>query len=70
MLNFKTIFHSKGNKMLKSKTMWFSAVLAMLSVAQGFLVQIPMSPEAQGLVGAVIAAIVAYLRTQTVSPLR
>lgn len=56
--------------MLKSKTMWFSAVLAMLSVAQGFLVQIPMSPEAQGLVGAVIAAIVAYLRTQTIAPLR
>jgi hypothetical protein len=56
--------------MLKSKTMWFSAILAMLSVAQGFLVQIPMSPEAQGLVGAVIAAVVAYLRTQTVAPLR
>ena len=56
--------------MLKSKTMWFSAILAMLSIAQGFLVQIPMSTEAQGLVGAVIAAIVAYLRTQTISPLR
>jgi hypothetical protein len=69
-LNFNTINQSKGNKMLKSKTMWFSAILAMLSVAQGFLVQVPMSPEAQGLVGAVIAAVVAYLRTQTVAPLR
>ncbi len=55
--------------MFNSKTMWFSAILAMLSVAQGFLVQLPMSPETQGLIGAVVAAIVAYLRTQTVAPL-
>lgn len=55
--------------MLKSKTLWFSAILALLSVAQGFLVQLPMSPETQGLIGAVVAAIVAYLRTQTTQPL-
>jgi membrane protein implicated in regulation of membrane protease activity len=59
----------KGSKMLKSKTMWFSAILAALSVAQGFVFQLPMSPELQGLVGAVVAAIVAYLRTQTTQPL-
>lgn len=55
--------------MLKSRTIWFSVILAMLSVAQGFLVQLPMTPEMQGMVGAVVAAIVAYLRTQTVAPL-
>ena len=55
--------------MFKSKTLWFSAILALLSVAQGFLVQLPMSPETQGLIGAVVAAIVAYLRTQTTQPL-
>lgn len=55
--------------MFKSKTMWFSAVLAVLSVAQGFIFQMPMSPEVQGLVGAVVAAVVAYLRTQTTQPL-
>jgi hypothetical protein len=55
--------------MFKSKTMWFSTVLAVLSVAQGFIFQMPMSPEVQGLVGAVVAAIVAYLRTQTTQPL-
>jgi hypothetical protein len=49
--------------------MWFSAILALLSVAQGFILQIPMSPETQGLVGAIIAAIVAYLRTVTTGPL-
>ncbi len=55
--------------MLKSKTMWFSAILAVLSVAQGFVLQVPMSPELQGLVGAVVAAIVAYLRAVTTKPL-
>lgn len=55
--------------MFKSKTMWFSAVLAVLSVAQGFIFQMPMPPEVQGLVGAVVAAVVAYLRTQTTQPL-
>ncbi len=55
--------------MFTSKTRWFSAILAVLSVAQGFIVQLPMSAETQGLIGAVVAAIVAYLRTQTVAPL-
>lgn len=55
--------------MLKSKTMWFSAILALLSVAQGFILQIPMSPATQGLVGAIVAAVVAYLRTVTTEPL-
>ena len=55
--------------MLKSRTMWFSAILAVLSVAQGFILQIPMSPELQGLVGAIVAAVVAYLRAITTEPL-
>lgn len=55
--------------MFKSKTMWFSTILAVLSIAQGFVVQLPMSPEIQGLIGAVVAAVVAYLRTQTTVPL-
>ncbi|CAB4155089.1 hypothetical protein UFOVP653_71 [uncultured Caudovirales phage] len=55
--------------MLKSKTMWFSAILALLSVGQGFILQIPMSPATQGLVGAIVAAVVAYLRTVTTEPL-
>jgi hypothetical protein len=55
--------------MLKSRTMWFSVILAVLSVAQGFIVQLPMTPGVQGIVGAVVAAIVAYLRVQTVAPL-
>lgn len=55
--------------MLKSKTMWFSVFLAVLSVLQGFVLQLPMSAETQGFVGAVVAALVAYLRTKTVAPL-
>jgi ABC-type uncharacterized transport system permease subunit len=55
--------------MFQSKTMWFSAILAVLSVSQGFILQVPMSPEMQGLVGAIVAAIVAYLRAVTTQPL-
>jgi ABC-type uncharacterized transport system permease subunit len=55
--------------MFQSKTMWFSAILAVLSVSQGFILQVPMSPELQGLVGAIVAAIVAYLRAVTTQPL-
>ena len=55
--------------MLNARTVWFSAILAVLSVAQGFILQIPMSPELQGLVGAIVAAVVAYLRAITTEPL-
>lgn len=55
--------------MFKSKTIWFSIALAVLSVLQGFVVQLPVPPEAQALVGAIIAAFVAYLRFQTKEPI-
>lgn len=55
--------------MLKSKTMWFAAALAVLSVLQGAIVQLPLSPTAQAGIGCVVAALIAVLRVLTTQPL-
>ena len=54
---------------LKSKTVQFSIALAVLSVLQGFVVQLPVSPAVQAAVGCAIAACVAVLRAVTTLPL-
>lgn len=51
--------------LLKSKTLWFSVILAVLSVLQGYLSLFSLTPEQQAYVGAGIAAIVAALRVIT-----
>lgn len=51
--------------LLKSKTLWFSVILAVLSVLQGYLGLFNLTPEQQAYVGAGIAAIVAALRVIT-----
>lgn len=57
------------NGLFKSKTMWFSVLLAVLSVVQGFLHVLPMTPIQQMYVGIGIAAVVAVLRAVTTQPL-
>lgn len=54
--------------LLKSKTLWFSMLLAVLSVLQGYLGLFNLTPEQQAYVGAGIAAIVAALRVITSQP--
>jgi hypothetical protein len=54
---------------LKSKTVLFGLLLAVVSWAQTLVVNAPLSPELQGYVGTVIAAVVVWLRTQTTKPL-
>lgn len=54
--------------LLKSKTLWFSVILAVLSVLQGYLGLFNLTPEQQAYVGAGIAAIVAALRVITSQP--
>ena len=54
---------------LKSKTVLFGLLLAVVSWAQTLVVDVPLSPEIQGYVGTVIAAIIIWLRTQTTKPL-
>jgi uncharacterized membrane protein YgaE (UPF0421/DUF939 family) len=55
--------------MLKSKTLWFAVIIAVLSVLQGFIFQLPLSPLWQAVIGSVIAVIVAVLRFVTTVPL-
>jgi uncharacterized MnhB-related membrane protein len=55
--------------MLKSKTLWFAVAIAVLSVLQGFIFQLPLSPLWQAIVGCVIAVVVAVLRFVTTQPL-
>lgn len=54
--------------LIKSKTLWFSVILAVLSVLQGYLGLFNLTPEQQAYVGAGIAAIVAALRVITSQP--
>lgn len=55
--------------MTRSRTIWFSVLLAVLSVLQGFVVQLPVTPAQQAAIGCVIAALVAVLRIVTTQPL-
>ena len=55
--------------MLKSRTMWFAVFLAVLSVLQGYVMQLPLEPVTQMLIGCVVAAAIAVLRAITTQPL-
>ena len=54
---------------LKSRTVWFAIALAVLSVLQGFVLQLPISPWGHAIVGSVIAAAIVVLRAITTQPL-
>lgn len=60
-MNLKAIF--------KSKTIWFSILLAVLSVIQGYIGLLPLTPLNQMYVGIGIAAAVVILRAVTTQPL-
>lgn len=56
-------------KSLKSKTVQFSIALAVLSILQGYVGFLPVSPAGQAVVGCIIASCVTVLRFVTVSPI-
>jgi len=56
-------------KALKSKTVQFSIALAVLSILQGYVGFLPVSPAGQAMVGCVIASCVTVLRFVTVAPI-
>lgn len=56
-------------QLLKSKTLIFSVLLAVLSVAQGYVGLFVLDPKGQAVVGVVIAGIIALLRFLTTQPL-
>jgi hypothetical protein len=54
---------------LRSRTMLFAIALAVLSVLQGYIMQLPLEPVTQMIVGCVVAAAIAVLRAITTQPL-
>ena len=52
-------------KALKSKTIWFGIIVAVLSVLQGFIFVLPFDPHWQALVGVLIAVVIVILRFLT-----
>jgi low affinity Fe/Cu permease len=56
-------------QLLKSKTIVFSIILAALSVAQGYIGLLPMTPVHQMYIGIGISVIVAVLRAVTNQPI-
>ena len=56
-------------QILKSKTVLFAILLAVLSVLQGFVFHLPISPLEQAMVGCIIAIAVTILRLITTQPI-
>ena len=56
-------------QLLKSRTVLFAILLAALSVAQGYVGLLPLSPIEQMYVGIAISMIVTLLRIVTTQPL-
>lgn len=54
---------------LRSRTVWFAIALAVLSVLQGFVLQLPIPPWGHAIVGSLIAAAIVVLRAITTQPL-
>jgi len=54
---------------LKSRTVWFAIALAVLSVLQGFVIQLPIPPWGHAIAGSVVAAAIVVLRAITTQPL-
>ena len=55
-------------KLLKSRTVLFAVFLAVLSVAQGYLFLLPVTPVEQMFVGIVLSVIITVLRLITTKP--
>jgi len=56
-------------QVFKSRTIWFAILLAVLSVLQGFVLQLPIPAWGHAVVGSVIAVCIVILRTITTQPL-
>lgn len=54
---------------LKSKTVWYGIIVAVLSVLQGFVGYLPTSPLFQVIIGCSMAAGIVVLRFITTQPL-
>jgi hypothetical protein len=55
--------------LLKSKTVWYAIVIAVLSIVQGYIGLLPMTPVAQMVVGIGISVGIVILRLLTTQPI-
>ena len=56
-------------QLLKSRTVWFAILLAVLSILQGYVGLLPLTPLNQMLVGCGIAVCITLLRIVTTTPI-
>jgi hypothetical protein len=56
-------------QVFKSRTIWFAILLAVLSVLQGFVLQLPIPAWGHAVVGSVVAVCIVILRAITTQPL-
>ena len=55
--------------LLKSKTVWYAIIIAVLSIVQGYIGLLPMTPVLQMLVGIGISVGIVILRLLTTQPI-
>jgi hypothetical protein len=55
--------------LLKSKTVWYAILIAVLSIVQGYIGLLPMTPVAQMFIGIVISVGIVILRLVTTQPI-
>ena len=55
--------------LLKSKTVWYAIIIAALSIVQGYIGLLPMTPVLQMLVGIGISVGIVILRLLTTQPI-
>ena len=56
-------------QLLKSRTVIFALLLAVLSIVQGYVGLLPLTPIVQMIVGCVIAVCITLLRIVTTTPI-
>lgn len=54
---------------LKSKTVWYAIIIAVLSIVQGYIGLLPMTPVLQMFVGISISVGIVILRLLTTQPI-
>ncbi len=55
--------------LLKSKTVWYAILIAVLSIVQGYIGLLPMTPVAQMVIGIGISVGIVILRLLTTQPI-
>ena len=55
--------------LLKSKTVWYAIIIAVLSIVQGYIGLLPMTPVEQMVIGIIISVGIVILRLLTTQPI-